>query len=72
MDRYFEVLVEVRSWEGVCYWCGKRFFLRKNQNDQPIGWREHINIEQETKIFCSDQCWKLWIDHKQVFGELMP
>ena len=72
IDRYYEIEVTVHKWEGVCYWCAKIFIKGYNRGNQPIKWREHVNMEHETKIFCSDQCRKEWREHKHVFGELMP
>lgn len=71
-DQYEEFLVEVvRPWEAACYWCGKVF--RKMYNHRTtIGWKEHINIEHETKVFCSGECKLNWIYAKQTFGVLLP
>ena len=65
--------VKVFPGEGICYWCGKTF-KRIGVGCKASGWREHVNIAQETpiKIFCSEICKRIWIDHKQTFGELMP
>ena len=72
IERYAEFLVNVsHPWEAVCYWCGKIFHKRYNRGTAN-GWREHINIEHETKIFCSKKCKAEWIDYKQTFGELVP
>ncbi len=70
-EEYKEIVVKLHVGEFACYWCG-RIFRKGNQGNCMRGWREHINIEQEPKIFCSKECKLKWIDAKQTFGELMP
>ena len=73
IERYEEIEVMVKHpWEGVCYWCGKLFHKGYNFRNKQIGWVEHKNLEHEPKIFCSKECQLIWINHKQVFGDLMP
>lgn len=72
IERYEEIEVGVvHPWEAVCYWCGKTF-SKVRQGVGACGYREHINVAHEPKIFCSKGCKAQWIDAKQVFGELMP
>ena len=72
IERYEEVEVRMlHKWEAACYWCGK-IFTKVRQGVGACGYREHINIEHEPKIFCSKECKLQWIDCKQTFGELIP
>ena len=69
IERYGEIEVKVEAWELVCYWCGL-IFNNSRQNEKRM--RFHYNIQYETKMFCSKECKLQWIEHKQIFGELMP
>ena len=73
VEEYKEEMITVdHRWQAVCYWCGVVFSKLRHQGCQGRGWREHVNIEHETKIFCCEEHKLLWIYHKQVFGEGMP
>ena len=72
IERFQEVLVRVQPWEGICYLCGKIFKKSVNVLNHNRLWREHINIEHETKIFCTNACKLEWIYQKQASGVLMP
>ena len=72
IDRYKEVLVTIKKWEGICYWCGEIFRKVTNFRGTTQIWVEHKNVMHETKIFCCKRHKMEWIAYKQTFGELMP
>ena len=67
IERYKEMEIRLQKWEAACYWCGRIF-----KKDHKKAWREHVNVEQETKIFCCPDHRNTWIYYKQALGELMP
>ena len=71
IEKFIEIEVKVWKYEAVCYWCAI-VFNKIILNKKKSSWKEHINIEHESKFFCSKECHETWIEYKSVFGDLLP